>query len=264
MPVFPQIGYRGAESVSDSEAAAVTDGEEHIARWALYQACGLPPARLRNGNWTMRTSQTTKSRRYKQFFAAAEGTLNDFTFVDPTDNLIAQSDHLDNVVWQAGSVHLDDERDCRSRWRDKGLASDQLRAERSGNSSDAVRAVRLPVLLQRVRAFAGRDDRDDAAGGPAIQQPDHKRVDTDRVRSQRETPVVLPSAFGLELPAGQSRWTSTGCKWSRRPARRSTNRAGRAAFMKVRVARRSAYDYDYGRQLSFVHSEHHSCKPSLS
>jgi hypothetical protein len=38
-----------------------------------------------------------------QFFAAAEGTLNNFTFVDPTANLLAWSNELSNAVWSAGS-----------------------------------------------------------------------------------------------------------------------------------------------------------------
>jgi hypothetical protein len=38
----------------------------------------------------------------QQFFAEAEGTLNEFTFVDPTDNLLAWSDQLDNAVWHPG------------------------------------------------------------------------------------------------------------------------------------------------------------------
>src|SRR5436305_3802632 len=38
------------------------------------------------------------------FFAAAEGTLNPFTFVDPTDNLLANSDELDDPVWEAGPL----------------------------------------------------------------------------------------------------------------------------------------------------------------
>src|ERR1039458_2479351 len=39
----------------------------------------------------------------QQFFAAAEGTLNGFTFVDPAGNLFAWSDHLENAVWSLGS-----------------------------------------------------------------------------------------------------------------------------------------------------------------
>jgi len=36
-----------------------------------------------------------------QFCAAAEGTLNNFTFVDPTANLLAWSDDLSNAAWNA-------------------------------------------------------------------------------------------------------------------------------------------------------------------
>ena len=34
------------------------------------------------------------------FFAAAEGTLNGFTFLDPVGNLLAWSEQLDEAVWQ--------------------------------------------------------------------------------------------------------------------------------------------------------------------
>jgi hypothetical protein len=40
----------------------------------------------------------------QQFFAAAEGTLNSFTFVDPAANLLAWSDDLANAVWSAGPL----------------------------------------------------------------------------------------------------------------------------------------------------------------
>jgi hypothetical protein len=35
----------------------------------------------------------------QEFFTATEGTLNGFTFLDPTGNLFAWSDHLDNAAW---------------------------------------------------------------------------------------------------------------------------------------------------------------------
>lgn len=40
----------------------------------------------------------------QQFFAAAEGTLNGFTFLDPTSNVLSWSDHPDNAVWVRGPV----------------------------------------------------------------------------------------------------------------------------------------------------------------
>ncbi|HWB86039.1 MAG TPA: hypothetical protein VG675_17990 [Bryobacteraceae bacterium] len=36
----------------------------------------------------------------QQFFSAAEGTLNTFLFLDPTDNLLAWSGQLDQAVWE--------------------------------------------------------------------------------------------------------------------------------------------------------------------
>jgi hypothetical protein len=36
----------------------------------------------------------------EQFFAAAEGSLNGFTFLDPTANLLARSAQLSDAVWQ--------------------------------------------------------------------------------------------------------------------------------------------------------------------
>lgn len=44
----------------------------------------------------------TELAALQQFFTAAEGTLNNFTFVDPTANLLAWSDDLSNAVWDAG------------------------------------------------------------------------------------------------------------------------------------------------------------------
>jgi hypothetical protein len=38
----------------------------------------------------------------QQFFAASEGSLNSFTFLDPTGNLFAWSDQLSNAAWTAG------------------------------------------------------------------------------------------------------------------------------------------------------------------
>src|SRR5471032_310348 len=40
----------------------------------------------------------------EQFFAAAEGTLNGFTFLDPTANLLAWSGKLDENAWAPGPL----------------------------------------------------------------------------------------------------------------------------------------------------------------
>jgi hypothetical protein len=39
-----------------------------------------------------------------QFYSAAEGTLNSFTFLDPTANLLAWSNDLSNAVWNNGPL----------------------------------------------------------------------------------------------------------------------------------------------------------------
>src|SRR5579871_5110583 len=40
----------------------------------------------------------------EQFFAAAEGSLNAFTFLDPTDNLLAWSNELTNAAFVKGTL----------------------------------------------------------------------------------------------------------------------------------------------------------------
>jgi len=54
--------------------------------------------------WSLAYTQLSDAElaTLQQFFAAAEGTLNAFTFLDPTSNLLAWSDHLDNAVWVPG------------------------------------------------------------------------------------------------------------------------------------------------------------------
>lgn len=53
--------------------------------------------------WVLSYGGLTDSERtaIESFFEAAEGSLNGFTFVDPTANLLAWSDQLTNAVWQA-------------------------------------------------------------------------------------------------------------------------------------------------------------------
>ncbi|HEY2018938.1 MAG TPA: hypothetical protein VGH38_35780 [Bryobacteraceae bacterium] len=56
--------------------------------------------------WSLPYSQLTDEElaALQQFFTAAEGSLNGFTFLDPTSNLLAWSDHLDNEVWIRGPL----------------------------------------------------------------------------------------------------------------------------------------------------------------
>jgi hypothetical protein len=54
--------------------------------------------------WQLKYSALTDAElaALLQFFTAAEGSLNNFTFVDPTANLLAWSTDLTNAVWDAG------------------------------------------------------------------------------------------------------------------------------------------------------------------
>jgi hypothetical protein len=56
--------------------------------------------------WILEYSQLSDAELavIQQFFTAAEGTLNTFTFLDPTSNLLARSDQLDNAVWVRGPL----------------------------------------------------------------------------------------------------------------------------------------------------------------
>ena len=52
--------------------------------------------------WLLRYTELSdeEALALRAFFDSAEGTLNGFTFLDPTGNLLAWSDQLDNAVWQ--------------------------------------------------------------------------------------------------------------------------------------------------------------------
>jgi hypothetical protein len=46
----------------------------------------------------------TELNNLQQFFAASEGSLNGFTFLDPAGNLLAWSEDLTNAVWTPGPL----------------------------------------------------------------------------------------------------------------------------------------------------------------
>src|SRR3954469_1390380 len=51
--------------------------------------------------WQLRYSELSdeEAGALQDFFLAVEGTLGEFTFLDPTANLLAWSDRLDEAVW---------------------------------------------------------------------------------------------------------------------------------------------------------------------
>jgi hypothetical protein len=74
-------------SAADGSAIKLADPTGELTEWQLQYA-GLSDGEL---------------AALQQFFTAAEGTLNGFTFLDPAGNLLAWSDHLENAVWSLGS-----------------------------------------------------------------------------------------------------------------------------------------------------------------
>jgi hypothetical protein len=64
----------------------------------------LADAPAEHTEWVLEYSQLSDAElaAIQQFFTDAEGTLNSFTFLDPSGNLLAWSDRLDNAAWVRG------------------------------------------------------------------------------------------------------------------------------------------------------------------
>jgi hypothetical protein len=59
-----------------------------------------PACEVTEWNLTYADLSDQEAATLQSFFAAAEGSLNGFTFLDPAGNLLAWSEQLDNEVWQ--------------------------------------------------------------------------------------------------------------------------------------------------------------------
>jgi hypothetical protein len=70
-------------TLADSTTVKVSDPYAEVVEWEIKY----------------NSLSDTEILALQQFFAATEGSLNIFTFLDPTANLFSWSDHLDNVVW---------------------------------------------------------------------------------------------------------------------------------------------------------------------
>jgi hypothetical protein len=86
-PVQKRRSLRTVVNTSlDGRAIKLADPGAETTEWQLAYA-GLTDAEV---------------AALQQFFTASEGTLNSFTFLDPTGNLFAWSDQLSNAAWTAG------------------------------------------------------------------------------------------------------------------------------------------------------------------
>jgi hypothetical protein len=87
---FPVRKQRRTRTVTntaaDGSSIKLADPNGSLTEWQLRYE-GLSDAELSS---------------LQQFFAATEGSLNGFTFLDPAGNLLAWSEDLTNAVWEAG------------------------------------------------------------------------------------------------------------------------------------------------------------------
>jgi hypothetical protein len=103
MLVYPQLG-------SGALSQFPVRRRRKLRTVANYTADGraikLPDPAGAVTEWSLQYSGLTddEAAALEQFFAAAEGTLNGFTFLDPTSNLLAWSDHLNEAAWQRGPL----------------------------------------------------------------------------------------------------------------------------------------------------------------
>lgn len=75
-------------TAADGTSVKLSDPGAETIEWQLHYA-GLSDAELAG---------------LQQFYSDAEGSLNCFTFLDPTANLLAWSNELNNAVWSAGPL----------------------------------------------------------------------------------------------------------------------------------------------------------------
>jgi hypothetical protein len=85
-PVRKRLQMRTVTNLAaDGSAVKLADPAGEMTEWRLEYA-GLTDA---------------EAAALEEFFEAAEGTLNGFTFVDPVGNLLTYSEELDNAAWSA-------------------------------------------------------------------------------------------------------------------------------------------------------------------
>ena len=171
MPVYPQLGsgalsqfpvrkIRRARTVvnqaADGSTIKLADPLGAVTEWDL----------------TYTDLSDAEASALLAFYAAVEGTLTGFTFLDPAGNLLACERRLERSRLAERSTAQFDRECQRSAGRHAGVETDQWR--RSGTSArpNAGGAGCVPLLPERLRAGrngeqCGADDRQpgDTAGG---------------------------------------------------------------------------------------------------
>src|SRR5258708_37507797 len=85
--------------------------KRRLLRTVVNEALGGATVKLADPNasaveWTLDFQTLSDNERdsLAQLFGAVEGQLSDFTFLDPTDNLLCWSEKLDEAVWESNPL----------------------------------------------------------------------------------------------------------------------------------------------------------------
>ena len=99
MLVYPQLG---SGALSQFPIRKTRRARTVINRSADGSKIKLadPAGAVTEWNLTYTDLSDQEAATLEAFFAAAEGSLNGFTFLDPTGNLLAWSEQLESEVWQ--------------------------------------------------------------------------------------------------------------------------------------------------------------------
>ena len=198
----------------------------------------------------------------EQFFTAAEGTLNGFTFPDPTANLLGWSEQLDNRAWQADpqlsvAGGVDDPAGGTAAWR----------LSNSGGAAQGIwQTLQAPggytyCLSVYVRAAA-----------PTAVQLWIGSQTAERVVSSGWGRIVAGGggAGGCGVAAVRDRSASGDDGGGVRATGGGTGRRERVPGEHARrrlpgrpSSRRRFQGHAHRIQSQFMHGEHHSCQPSM-
>src|SRR5260370_3026181 len=102
MLYFPQL--------STGAVAQYPIQKRRLLRTVVNETLGGATVKLADPNasaveWTLDFQTLSDNERdsLAQLFGAVEGQLSDFTFLDPTDNLLCWREKLDEAVWERNS-----------------------------------------------------------------------------------------------------------------------------------------------------------------
>ena len=99
MLVYPQLASGALSQFPVRKRIQLRTVVNRAADGSLIKA---PDPAATTTEWELHYSDLTdaEAATLQQFFLAAEGQLNSFTFLDPAGNLFASSDQLDAAVWE--------------------------------------------------------------------------------------------------------------------------------------------------------------------